>query len=533
MLSTMPSLLYFVRVVQQTPMIGRKLRNRYEILEHIGDGSTATVYKARDVRLGREVAVKMLLPHVKESTRKRFFQEATSAAQLNHPNIMAIYDIDEDNDRNFLVIEYVDGASLANYIPSAPDVIISLGAQIARALDYAHQRQIIHRDIKPANVQVTPEGQVKIMDLGLALPDNAERVTAHGLIIGTPAYLSPEQAQGKELDRRTDIYSLGIVLYEMATGQLPFNADDISALLLQQVKQPPPPPRLISSELPVGLENVILKCLEKTPNRRYQTCGKLASALEAVIPRKVETDTLSERPSWADQLQAYQQAQQQKRTLRVILADDHTLMRESLAGLLESRDEFVVVAEAGDGETALQQTVSILPDILMLDLNMPVRSGLDILPTIREQAPDVKVLILTGREESAYIMRALRAGAHGYVLKSSDENELIESMKKVMGGEMVLGRGVAEKMVTGMLSPEQDAQVQLSELDQKVLLHIAAGYENEAISEILGVPLVELVEMLARIMDRMNTKDRYATALKALREGHILLDDLHDLDRTR
>jgi len=186
-------------------MIGRKLLNRYEIKEHLGDGSTATVYKALDTRLGRQVALKILLPHVRESTRNRFFQEALAAAQLNHPNIMAIYDIGDDADFHFLVVEFVDGMSLANYIPSPVTTVINFGRQIASALQYAHDHQVIHRDIKPANIKVTPNGVVKIMDLGLALPRDAQRVTAEGMVIGTPAYLSPEQAQGYTLDHRTDI----------------------------------------------------------------------------------------------------------------------------------------------------------------------------------------------------------------------------------------------------------------------------------------------------------------------------------------
>ncbi len=524
------------RPVVEQHMIGRKLRNRYEIREHLGDGSTATVYKAFDIRLGRDVALKLLLPHVKESTRKRFFQEARSAAKLNHPNIMAIYDIDEEGDRHFLVMEYVDGVSLSFYVPAAVDVLIDLSTQIALALQYAHERQIIHRDIKPANIKVTPEGKVKLMDLGLALPHDAKRVTAHGMVIGTPAYLSPEQAQGLKLDHRTDIYSLGIVMYEMATNQLPFNADDISALLLQQVKQPPPPPRVVNPEIPAALESSILKCLEKNPVRRYQSCEALATALEAVISPG-NRDTGSQQ-RYADTIQSsaarmQNNAPARKRTLRVILADDHTLLRKSLASLLETHEQFVVVAEAGDGESALQQTVSILPDILLLDINMPIRSGLDILPSIREQAPDVKVIVLTGREEDAYIIRALRAGAHGYMLKSSEEQELVDAMTKIMDGQLVLGRGVAEKMVTGMLSPDAADQIKLSDTDQKILLNIAAGLENDNIALKLDIPLVDLIEMLANIMNKLDTKDRHATALKALREGYILLDDLHDLNRSR
>ena len=233
-------------------MLGRTLRNRYEIKELLGEGSTATVYKAVDQRLGRDVALKVLLPYVRDTVRKRFFQEANAVAMLNHPGIMAIYDIDEEDEMHFLVVEYVEGDTLADFIPSPPEKVIDIGQQIAQALYYAHERQIIHRDIKPANIKVMPSGQVKIMDLGLALPRDAKRVTTAGMIIGTPAYLSPEQAQGLPLDYRTDIYSLGIVLYEMATGQLPFLSDDIPALLMQHVKQPPAPLRLLNADVPVG-----------------------------------------------------------------------------------------------------------------------------------------------------------------------------------------------------------------------------------------------------------------------------------------
>ncbi|HRF98156.1 MAG TPA: response regulator transcription factor, partial [Aggregatilineales bacterium] len=248
----------------------------------------------------------------------------------------------------------------------------------------------------------------------------------------------------------------------------------------------------------------------------------------------VDMDTAHKRPAWADTLQTAAQKRDsgtRKRTLRLILADDHTILRKSLANLLETHEEFVIVAEAGDGESALQQTVSIVPDVLLLDLNMPIRSGLDILPEIRKTVPSVKVLILTGREEDAYIVRALRAGAHGYILKSADENDLVEALKKVAQGQLVLGRGVAEKIVGGVLSDQAPDSVRLSDLDQRVLLHIATGKDNEQISNELNIPLIELIEQIANIMKKLGSKDRYATALKALREGYILLDDLQDLDR--
>ena len=510
-------------------MIGRRLLKRYEVTKHLGDGSTATVYLATDTRLGRDVALKVLLPHVRESSRKRFFQEANAAAQLNHPNIMALHDIDEEDGTHFLVVEFVEGESLQDYIPTSPEEVVRLGAQIARALQYAHDHEVIHRDIKPANIKVTPEGQIKIMDLGLALPREAKRVTAHGMVIGTPAYLSPEQAQGLDLDSRTDVYSLGVVLFEMATGELPFNADDIGALLLQQVKQPPPPPRSINAEIPVGLENVILKTLEKKPASRFQTADALANALEATIVPGGAAAAAAAGSSPPPRSTATMQYA--GRTIRVVLADDHNILRKTLASFLESHDDIVVIGEAADGEGALREVTVLHPDVLVLDLNMPGMSGLEVLPKIKQEAPSVKVLVLTGREEEWYIVQALRAGANGYILKVGDEQELVDGITKVMQGQLVLGQGVAEKMVDGLTNKRSDEQSGniLSESERQVLLYVAGGYENDQIAKRIHMPLPTLIETLAQCMNKLGAKDRHAAALTALKLGYISLDQLHEL----
>ena len=519
-------------------MIGTKLNGRYEVVEHLGEGATSTVYKGVDTLLGREVALKVLLPHVRETTRKRFFQEAMSAARLNHPNIMSIHDRGVDNSRHFLVIEYVDGDTLSDYIPSSADMVVALGVQIAKALHYAHERDIIHRDIKPANIKVTTEGQVKIMDLGLARPRDGKRVTAPGMVIGTPAYISPEQAQGQNLDRRTDIYSLGIVLFEMATGQLPFNADDITALMLQHVQEAPPKPRAFVPTLPPRLESIILRCLEKQPSRRFQTGNDLGDALAVALqggdPHPTqEPPTVPSRPDWADRLgnqnggrTSEHGTTPSRRMINVVLADDHTLLRRTLANYLQTHPDMMVVAEAKDGDEALHHTFEARPDILLLDLNMPGRGGLEVLPIIREQMPDVKVLVLTGRDEDGYIMRALRGGAHGYVLKSIDEEKLVESIRQVMDGELVLGRGVADKVLGELAGGQRNA---LDDLELDVLKYISAGYFDNEIGERMGLGMTGMIETMASIMNKLGVRDRNTAALKALRTGVITLDDLHDL----
>lgn len=480
---------------------------------------------ALDERLQRQVAIKLLLPNVRDTTRKRFMQEANAAAQLNHPHIMAMYELEDDPERPFLVLEYVEGSPLSKFIPSPPATIVRLGRQVADALQYAHEKGIIHRDIKPANIKVTPTGQIKIMDMGLALSRHTPRVTAHGMVIGTPAYLSPEQAQGQPLDSRTDLYSLAIVLYEMATGRLPFTSDDIAALLLQQVKQPPQPITYYIPSFPPSLEAVILKSLEKQPPRRYQSAAQFSEALDAALvntPAQNLPDVAGSTPPMVSSSTG-----ERVRTLRVMLADDHTLLRQTLAGMLESSGNYVVVAEAGDGDSALSKALAVLPDILLLDINMPGRSGLEILPTLRRDAPDVKVLILTGREEDAYIVRALRAGAHGYILKSADEKELIDGVKKVMQGQLVLGTGVAEKVVTGLLT--NSYAVKLDEMETQILQRVAAGFDNDQIANSLDISLSQSIETMAQLMDKLGAKDRNSAALKALRTGLIVIEDVHSL----
>ncbi|NDJ84308.1 MAG: protein kinase [Chloroflexi bacterium] len=495
-------------------MIGQTLNERYKIEDLIGEGATAIVYRATDLRLQRDVAVKVLLPHVNQTTRKRFEREAHAAARLNHPNIMAIYDIGPDNE--YLVVELIHGRPLYELIPADPVVVASAGQQICRALDYAHQVGLIHRDIKPANIYLTAEDQVKIMDFGLAIPKqgNLKRLTASGTIIGTPAYLSPEQAQGLPLDPRTDIYSTGIVLYELVTGVLPFDSDDIGTILLQQVKTEPVPPREHREDIPEGLERVILKSLAKRPSDRFQTAGEMADALASVY--RTETGVASQVVEG--------EVADTEDNIRIVLADDHTLTRQSLAYFLDDISGFEVVGQASNGDEAFSLIANVNPHVLFLDLNMPGTNGLVILPKIRKEYPDVKVLILTGREENSMIMRALRAGAHGYILKTSSEDELEKSVRNVAEGQLVLGHGVAERLVTGLR--DESAEGPLDAVQKDILTLVAAGQQDSDIAHQLGMPEDEMKSTLMELIDRLGVSSRTDAALVSLRAGWIALEDV-------
>lgn len=503
-------------------MIGQKLNDRYLIEELIGEGATATVYRATDTRLRRSVAVKVLLPHVHATTQQRFEQEALAAAMLNHPGIMTIYDVGRDNAISYIVVELVKGRPLYEYVPSAPEVVARLGQQICLALDYAHRNGIIHRDIKPANIYVTEDSGIKLMDFGLAIPATGERkrVTSAGSIIGTPAYLSPEQAQGKPLDPRTDLYSLGIVLYELLTSQLPFDSDDIASILIQQVNKAPIPPSTYVNSIPLWLENVIMRALEKMPEARYPNAAAMAAALlNTSIPEDNRATNVN--PALASKTPSLQ--------IRVILADDHASLRAPLAAYLELSGDISVIGEAADGQQAIDLAKRLNPDVVLLDLNMPNVSGLVALPKIKQQNPNTKVLVLTGRDETPYIMQALRSGANGYILKTATEQELVKAVKDVYAGGMVLGQGIAERIVDGIRNMGQ--MDPLNEQEHDVLRCIAAGHEeNTQIAARLGIDENSVPRLLKNAIDKLGVANRSEAVLMALRAGWILMEDIRSLN---
>ena len=269
---------------------------QYKILDRIGAGGMGEVYRARDTRLGRTVAIKVLAAGVADDQerRARFLLEARATAALSHPNISALYEIGEDQGQLFLVFEFVPGETLKTAIagrPLNPRRALDLGVQIADALADAHAAGIVHRDIKPDNIIVTPKGNAKILDFGLAkwTAGGAERehavtmmATAAGTTLGTVAYMSPEQALGEDVDQRTDIFSLGIVLFEMLTGKLPFSGATATALALQIVQAPAPMPSSLNRSVPRELDPIVAKALAKSLDQRYESAATMAAELRSV-----------------------------------------------------------------------------------------------------------------------------------------------------------------------------------------------------------------------------------------------------------
>ena len=262
----------------------KQIKDEYQVLSELGTGGMATIYKAIQKTLDRPVAIKELKKayHADEQIIQRFEREAKMSASFQHENIVHIYDYWKKPDF-CIVMEYVDGTDLADIIEktgSVPvDVGIMIAIQVCSALDYAHMRGLIHRDIKPSNIMVKRNGEVKLMDFGIAHTKKLQTLTLPGTFLGTPAYMSPEQILGQSLDNQSDIFSLGIVLYEMFTGIKPFQDEETHSVTAKILKDRFLPPRRLNSDIPRRLQRVIKKCLKKKTNKRYQSVLDLARAL--------------------------------------------------------------------------------------------------------------------------------------------------------------------------------------------------------------------------------------------------------------
>jgi serine/threonine protein kinase/Tfp pilus assembly protein PilF len=264
-------------------MIG-KIISHYRILEKLGEGGMGVVYKAQDIQLQRLVALKFLPPHISDNTEEkaRFIHEAQSASALNHPNVTTIHGIEESPEGLFIVMEYVEGKTLKQIIEKEAlsiKKVLDIGIQICEGLAIAHEKGILHRDIKSDNIMVTPRGQVKIMDFGLAKLKGATKITETGSTLGTAAYMSPEQASGEEVDQRSDIFSFGVVLYELLTGQLPFKGEHQAAIIYSVVNEEPQPVARYNNKVTSELERIVSKALVKDREERYQHADELLADL--------------------------------------------------------------------------------------------------------------------------------------------------------------------------------------------------------------------------------------------------------------
>ena len=263
---------------------GMFISDRYEIIDKVGSGGMSDVYKAKCHKLNRYVAIKVLKPEFSEDKNfvSKFRVEAQSAAGLSHPNIVNVFDVGEDNGIYYIVMELIEGITLKKYIERKGKLpvkeAVSILIQVAQGIEAAHNNHIIHRDIKPQNIIISKEGKVKVTDFGIARAASTNTISSNAM--GSVHYISPEQAKGGFIDEKSDIYSLGITLYEMVTGRLPFEGDSTVSIALQHVQNELPSPLIYVPDLPISVEKIIEKCTQKKPDRRYLKVSSLIADLK-------------------------------------------------------------------------------------------------------------------------------------------------------------------------------------------------------------------------------------------------------------
>ncbi|HEX5362985.1 MAG TPA: protein kinase [Gallionella sp.] len=281
---------------------------RYEVLGELGQGAMGVVYKAKDPLIDRIVAIKTinlgLALDEKEEYEGRFYQEAKAAGRLNHPNIVTIYDVGKSGDVAYIAMEFLQGRELRDIMNDGErlpvEQVLEIVAQVALGLAYAHEHEIVHRDVKPSNIMVVRDGHVKITDFGIARMASAAVRTQTGMVLGSPKYMSPEQVMGKNIDQRSDIFSLGVMLYEMLTGQAPFSGENVNAIMYQTLNAAPPPPSQVNPSAPEMIDFIVAKALAKSVEDRYQNAKDFAADLRAcrdTLPRSGQPIDVSKRPA--------------------------------------------------------------------------------------------------------------------------------------------------------------------------------------------------------------------------------------------
>jgi serine/threonine protein kinase len=430
---------------QGIPRVGELIAGRYEVEEIIGRGGMAFVLGARHVELGQHVAIKLLRVDTPQrgEVYARFLREARACAQLRSDHVVRVFDVGHmDNGEPFMVMERLTGGDLGRLVDAGGSLPIDDAAsyvlQACEAVAEAHAMGIVHRDLKPANIFLAAGADgspvVKLLDFGISKMTSSEGLllTMTGMTVGSPVYMSPEQIRAsKDVDHRTDIWSLGVVLYQLLTGRAPFSAPTLSALSVVIATEDPVPLRERRPELPGALEPLVMKCLEKTPERRFQTVADLASALAPFAPGDmtslVERICRIGRKAQLGDTTSTRSVEPRAARGRVLLVDDDRDVLRATARLL--RHAGWTVDEAAEGREALARLGGTVYDAIVTDIDMPGLSGVELLRVLRTRQDRTPVVLMTGGPSVQTAIEAVELGAFRYLVKPVQGDSLTQVVR--------------------------------------------------------------------------------------------------------
>jgi serine/threonine protein kinase len=389
------------------------IADRYRILSELGRGSMGSVFKVEDLELEEIMAMKVMNPMIlfdssEDELASRFKRELKLARRISHKNVCNLYDFGTSGVLKFVTMAYIEGRELRQILE---DRNTSLSIEQKRdiftgildGLEAAHAQGIIHRDLKPENIMIATDGQPVIMDFGIAYDVSSMRLTQSGKVLGTPLYMSPEQCLGKMIDLRTDIYSLGVIAYEMCSGHLPFSGSNFMDIAMKHIEQPPIRPSLINQDIPPKLDDIILKMMEKDPNKRFQSVSEIKKALQPLFKGHAS---------------------------KILVADDDPDFRDLLTFSLRSRGYEVAIAE--DGLQAVERAMECKPDLICLDMHMPHFDGFRVVEILKtqEKTSDIPILILTSFDDKQYMSYGRSMGVKDYLLKTPNLQAVIDCMEE-------------------------------------------------------------------------------------------------------